>query len=425
MRLLFITQVVDADDSVLGAYHGWIAEFAKLFERIEVICLKEGSHAFPANVRVHSLGKERRFQKGPQCQQELQFQKAYQSKFTLYGKNPNEENLNRENPEEEKSTLYGKFVYRIQYSFRFLALAWRLRRDYDAVFVHMNQEYVLIAGPLWNMIGKPVYLWRNHYAGSWLTDLAAAFCKNVFCTSRASYTAKYRKTILMPVGVDTGVFKRPSRERRPSEEHGSTAFSRMDVGNTEASRPNVPRTDITRAPHSILSLGRIAPSKNLHVLIEALGLLSARGIDFSADIYGDALPKDASYAKKLSVRVKELDLERIVRFHAGMPNRETPRIYGAHEIFVNCSPAGMFDKPLLEAAACGCRILSTSQDLREEAGESAHTASDASSIASGLGRLMEAFHADDLSGLVSRHSLKKLGERLSCILTESSASPLA
>ena len=345
MNLLFVTQVVDSEDSVLGAYHGWIAEFSKYFESFTVICLKEGKHRLPENVRVYSLGKE----KGRRS--------------------------------------------RLSYVLHFLALAWRLRRDYDAVFVHMNQEYVLIAGPLWNMLGKPVYLWRNHFAGSWLTDCAAVFCRNVFCTSRASYTAKYKKTILMPVGIDTGIFKL--------------------------------RTDVTRAPHAILSLGRIAPSKNLHVLIEAFGLLSARSVDFSADIYGDALSKDASYAEKLSARVKGLGLERVVHFHAGIPNRETPRIYGAHEIFVNCSPAGMFDKTLLEAAACGCRVLSTSQDFREEAGESAYTASDASNIASGLGRLMKASQSDDLSDIVSRHSLEKLGERLSCILTESPASPIA
>src|SRR3989344_6984921 len=244
VNLLFVTQVVDSEDSVLGAYHGWIAEFSKYFESFTVICLKEGKHRLPENVRVYSLGKE----KGRRS--------------------------------------------RLSYVLHFLALAWRLRRDYDAVFVHMNQEYVLIAGPLWNMLGKPVYLWRNHFAGSWLTDCAAVFCRNVFCTSRASYTANYKKTIFMPVGIDTGIFKRPSGERRPSEERGSTEFSRMNVESTEASRPNVLRTDVTRAPHSILSLGRVAPSKNLHVLIEAFGLLSARSVDFSADIYGDALPKD-------------------------------------------------------------------------------------------------------------------------------------
>ncbi|MSU74856.1 hypothetical protein EXS57_03740, partial [Candidatus Kaiserbacteria bacterium] len=155
MKLLIVTQALDQDDVILSVYHNWVDELARHFERIEVICLKEGRHELPANVRVHSLGKER------------------------------------------GAVMRGIYVW------RFLSLAWRFRTEYNAVFVHMNQEYILIAGWLWKLLGKPIYLWRNHYAGSWFTDVAAAFCTKIFCTSKHSYTAKYKKTVLMPVGVDT------------------------------------------------------------------------------------------------------------------------------------------------------------------------------------------------------------------------------
>src|SRR3989344_3692203 len=57
MRLLICTQAADQDDPVLGFFHEWIAGLAKQFESVEVVCLKEGRHALPANVSVHSLGK--------------------------------------------------------------------------------------------------------------------------------------------------------------------------------------------------------------------------------------------------------------------------------------------------------------------------------------------------------------------------------
>ena len=58
MKLLFITQKVDARDDVLGTYHRWIEEIANHFERVTVICLEEGEYDLPSNVEVFSLGKE-------------------------------------------------------------------------------------------------------------------------------------------------------------------------------------------------------------------------------------------------------------------------------------------------------------------------------------------------------------------------------
>src|SRR3989344_5101310 len=159
MRLLIVTQVVDRKDPILGFFHHWIEKLAEHTESVHVVCLKKGEHGFSKNVVVHSLGKE----------------------------------------EGE--------VSRTRYTLRFWKFICGLRREYDLVLVHMNQEYVLIGSWLWLLLGKPVYMWRNHYSGSVLTDIAAFFCTKVFCTSKFSYTAKYKNTVLMPAGVDTEIFK--------------------------------------------------------------------------------------------------------------------------------------------------------------------------------------------------------------------------
>lgn len=331
MRLLVVTQEIDSESSTLGFFHEWLCALAPKFESIEAICLKEGKHSLPANVSVHSLGKERG------------------SRWAL--------------------------VYAVRFKF----IAWKLRHEYDAVFVHMNQEYILVAGLLWKILGKPVYLWRNHYAGSWLTDLAAFFCTKVFCTSKHSYTAKYRKTVLMPVGVDLSRFS----------------------GNTFTERIS----------HSILFLGRISPSKRPDMFIEALGLLAKEGISFSASVVGSPLPVDAQYHRTLVERVKELELASVVTFLPGVPHTETADIYRRHDIFVNCSRSGMFDKTLFEAAACGVDVLAASDDWRTLAGSnqwfklSANELADA--LMSHLGSashttLVELARAQSLDTLVSR-----------------------
>ena len=168
MKLLILTQRVNINDPALGFFHRWIDEFSKNFEKITVICLQKGEYKFPENVRTFSLGKEKL----------------------------------------SANSLKLSALRKIRYTIYFWKYIWQERKNYDTVFVHMNQEYVLLGGIFWKLFGKKIYMWRNHHSGSFLTDIAAVFCEKVFCTSKYSYTAKYKKTVLMPVGVDTSKFIR-------------------------------------------------------------------------------------------------------------------------------------------------------------------------------------------------------------------------
>ncbi len=286
MRLLICTQTVDLADPVMGFFHRWIEELAKHCESVTVICLREGEHDLPKNVRVLSLGKERG-------------------------------------------------ASRLHYVLRFYSYLWHERKNYDAVFVHMNQEYVLLGGVLWRMLGKKVGMWRNHKSGSLSTYIAVWLSNDVFCTSRLSFTARFAKSHIMPVGIDTDFFSR--------------------------------RTFVDRKTNSILSLGRIAPVKNISTLIDAVALLRGRKISFTLDIYGDALPRDAAYMESLKRSVIKNRLDDVVTFYAGIPNAATPEIYNTHEIFVNMSPNGLFDKTIFEAAACECVVVATSSDFAADA----------------------------------------------------------
>ena len=57
-RIVIITQDVDEQSDVLGFFVAWIRAFAQRVERVDVITLAKGTYALPANVFVHSLGKE-------------------------------------------------------------------------------------------------------------------------------------------------------------------------------------------------------------------------------------------------------------------------------------------------------------------------------------------------------------------------------
>ncbi len=166
MRLLITTQKVDKNDPILGFFHHWIAEFSKHFEEILVVCLQEGEHALPRNVRVYSLGKEK------------------------------------------------KKVSRFVYAWRFLKLAWQLRNDYDTVFVHMNPEYAILGGLFWKFSRKKVGLWYLHKAVNMRLRLAVLFADVVFSASKESFRLGTPKLRIMGHGIDLEMF---NASRIPSE----------------------------------------------------------------------------------------------------------------------------------------------------------------------------------------------------------------
>ena len=158
MRLLIVTQAVDRNDPVLGFFHRWIEEFAKRCESVVVICLFEGAHALPDNVRVHSLGKE----------------KGKESRFT--------------------------------YAKRFWRLIGNLRKEYDSVFVHMNPEYVVLGSLLWMAWGKRVGLWYVHKSVTPTLRIATLLINRVFTASKESFRLSTSKVEVIGHGIDTEFF---------------------------------------------------------------------------------------------------------------------------------------------------------------------------------------------------------------------------
>ncbi len=283
MKLLIVTQKIDRQDPVLGFFHGWVEEFAKKVEKVSVICLEKGEFNFPSNVSVFSLGKE-------------------------------------------------KGHTRLSYIISFYKLIWDLRSEYEIVFVHMNQEYVLLAGDMWRLMGKKVYLWRNHAKGNIFTIMAVWLSNKVFYTSPRSFTAQFSKAVQMPVGINTDFFK--------------------------------PDPSITRRLNSILFLGRIAPVKRVLEFIDWLEEKRKKGEIFNVTIAGEALARDKDYDQRVRQRVDECEFSELITF-AGPVNQEGAlKLYQTHETYVNLTLAGSLDKTILEAKACGMKVVVENSDAR-------------------------------------------------------------
>ncbi len=165
MKLLIVTQVVDLDHPILGFFHRWIEEFAAQCDSVEVICLEIGRHDLPANVTVHSLGKE-------------------------------------------------AGVSRFKYVWQFYKLIWQRRRHYDGVFVHMNQVYVLLGWLPWRFLRKRVGLWYMHGSTPVSLKIASYLVYRIFTGSPESFRLKRKNLLVTGHGIDTNHFKQtPSTKK--------------------------------------------------------------------------------------------------------------------------------------------------------------------------------------------------------------------
>ncbi len=289
MKLLIVTQDVDTEDPVLGFFVRWIEEFAKHYEQIEVICLKEGKYALPANVRVHSLGKEN----GPP-----------------------------------------RFARRLVYAFRFYALLWRLHGTYDAVFVHMNPEYIVLVGPFWRLSGTRVALWYTHKDVNLKLRLAVFFANVVLTASKESFRLKSAKVRVMGHGIDT---ERAVPSPLP---HGDSIH--------------------------LMTSGRISRVKHLEVLIQAFLQLKKQLSNTTFSIFGGpAVYADHAYEQELRDMLQTAVEDPNTIFAGVVPHERMPQMRASMDYFLHASETGSLDKAVLDAIMSGVIPISSSEAYRE------------------------------------------------------------
>jgi len=220
--------------------------------------------------------------------------------------------------------------------FNFYRYTFLSKKEYDAVLVHMNPIWMVLGGPAWRLLRKKTFLWYTHKAVTLKLRLAEKFADTIFTASKESFRLKSGKVVVTGHGIDTESFK---------------------------SDPN--KLQAACRELKILSVGRIAPVKNYETLIGAANILNRRGLDFSVTMVGEAaLEEDRRYEMEIKKKIEELGLASKFDFAGKINHRDLPGIYRSHDIFVHLSKTGSVDKTLLEAMACGIKVLSSNDSAR-------------------------------------------------------------
>ena len=327
MKLLFITQKIHQDDDDLAFATLWIKEFIKQGFKVEVICLEKGK--FDGSFPVHSLGKE-------------------------------------------------DGVGRVGRIFRFFKYIFTLK--YDAVFVHMNPEYITLGGWWWWLSRKPIYLWYTHYAMHIHMRMAGLFCKRMFAATKQSMPQfdGSSKKVVLGHGIDVDFWMKDFDGNRG------------------------------RDLHEMLSVHRICRSKRLELAINALTHLPK---EYTLSVYGRDIDKD--YYKELQEMVKVLKLEDRVTFHGPVPMWRLKDIYPKHHIMINMA-SETIDKTMVEAMLFGVYPVTTrgnSQAIGLPVYPEGETAEDIANFI--LADSWKTYGGDTLAAIVrERHSLTALVGRM-------------
>ncbi|MBU2214162.1 glycosyltransferase family 4 protein [Patescibacteria group bacterium] len=330
MNLLIVTQKVDSADPILGFFHRWLAEFSKHCEQVTVIGQLVGEHNLPDNVEVHSLGKE-------------------------------------------------KGHSRLRQMIRFGLLQWKLRKQYDTVFVHMTPIWVVLGWKTWFLLRKRVYLWYEARGGGWALPLSLLFVRKVFSATEYGLPKKSKKSVITGHGIDTEYFAQ-TQEREKG---------------------------------LIVTIGRTTRTKHLDVIIKAFAQLPDSCKLFIAG--GPITKQDANVLEELTALMVKLNVSDRITIQS-VPHEEIRSRLQRAELTLHACGGGL-DKAVLEAMACGCSVVSCSKAtayvLPENLMCSEETMGEKAKEVLRMSNDERSRLAEDLRRrVVEKHSLRKLVERL-------------
>lgn len=158
MRLVFLTQVVDADHPALAQTIDMVDALARRCDRVTVLCDHVGRHELPANVSLRPFGADRRIARG------IAFERALAAEIL------------------------------------------RRRTRPDAVLSHMIPLFLLMAAPLCKPYRIPLGLWYTHWNADRSLRLAVRAADVLLSVDRRSFPLESPKVRGIGHAIDTSRF---------------------------------------------------------------------------------------------------------------------------------------------------------------------------------------------------------------------------
>jgi len=292
LHVVMFVQKIDENDWLLNFTIGWLRALAARVETLDVVTLENRADpaTMPANVHIHSLGKERH-------------------------------------------------VGRVAELIAFQRIVADVSRHADVLFGHLTPRYTWLAAPWAALHRVPQCMWYTHRQVNRELYMALRCVRWVATAAPNSFPLPGPKVRVMGHGIDSTYFS-PSVTIQPDD------------------------------PPLVLAVGRLAPIKRHHVLLEAAALLRDRGLVVNFAVAGGAVTAEGiSYQSALESRIAELAMGERFRMLGALGRDELLNYYRRATVVTNLSPPGLFDKAALEALCTARPVVVTNPGFDDVLGD--------------------------------------------------------
>ncbi len=211
---------------------------------------------------------------------------------------------------------------------RFERLTLQLGRDADVFFGHLSARYTWLAEPAALRHRVRQSMWYTHRQDDIEVRLALACCKWVLTAADGTFPVRSPKVHVMGHGID------------------GERFSPGDA--------------LPDAPPLVLAVGRLAPIKRHHVLLEAAARLRDEGVNARYAVAGGTTGVEGErYRDMLLARRQALNMTECFELLGPLQGDALIAMLRRASVVTNLSPVGLFDKAALEGMCVARPVLVT------------------------------------------------------------------
>ncbi len=213
-------------------------------------------------------------------------------------------------------------------------IVWSERKTYDTIFCFMAPAWLVAVWPVAALARKKTAFWYAVWKGSFKLRVATWLADRIVTSVPQAFPIASSKIVAVGQGVDTEQFSMA----------------------------------LQAATEGVLFLGRISPVKHIELLLQACAFIRERAPVVFAHVRitiagAPTSDIDRDYECWLVQLANTLQLQNTIQWLGRVPHSQASNLYHRHQLFVNMTPTGSFDKTMLEAMASGCIAIASNQAL--------------------------------------------------------------
>ena len=199
----------------------------------------------------------------------------------------------------------------------------------NSFFIYQGGPYPALLLPFKLLFNISILQWKAHPYIDYKMQFYAKYCDDLIFTSTPNaFPLKLSKVKVIGNGINVAEFK---------------------------------KHEVQNYSGSILTVGRMMPSKKIELMIKAIGVCVEKfGKKYRLDIYGplEGEGSDTIYVQEIKETINHLGLNDHVQLKGAINRNELPKTLSKYDLYLNLASTAL-DRSVLEAMSCELMVLSS------------------------------------------------------------------